>query len=99
MDSAPVREPAWEAARETHRSLGHRRRGSTAPPAFLLRLPRYGARVRVLGHHAIEWCRGMEGRVVGRYGGTEHVALEVLFADGERRMFWPSDLEEVAEGA
>jgi hypothetical protein len=41
----------------------------------------------------------MEGAVVGRYGGNEYVALEVLFADGERRMFWPSDLEEVASPA
>ena len=41
----------------------------------------------------------MEGRVVGRYGGNEYLALEVLFSGGERRMFWPSDLEEVAEGA
>jgi hypothetical protein len=40
----------------------------------------------------------MEGAVVGRYGGNEYVALEVLFADGERRMFWPSDLEEMTEG-
>jgi hypothetical protein len=38
----------------------------------------------------------MVGEVVGRYGGEEYVAVEVRFAEGHHRLFWPSDLEEVA---
>jgi len=37
----------------------------------------------------------MVGKVVGRYGGKEYVAVEVRFSDGQRRLFWPSDLEEI----
>jgi hypothetical protein len=33
---------------------------------------------------------------VGTYGGEEFTAVEVLFPDGERRLFWPADLEEVS---
>jgi hypothetical protein len=35
------------------------------------------------------------GRIVGRYGGEEYVAIGVLLSDGEYRLFWPCDLEEV----
>ena len=94
MDSTPAR----ESAREGRGGLGGGR-GWVAPLGYLPRLPRHGARVRVRGYHALEWRRGLEGTVVGCYGGNEYVALEVLFADGERRMFWPSDLEELADGA
>jgi hypothetical protein len=38
----------------------------------------------------------MVGKVVGRYGGEEYVCVEVRFLDGERRLFWPSDLEQIA---
>jgi hypothetical protein len=38
----------------------------------------------------------MIGKVVGRYGGEEYVAVDVRFSDGLRRLFWPSDLEEIA---
>jgi hypothetical protein len=38
----------------------------------------------------------MVGKVVGRYGGEHYVAIDVRFSDGHRRLFWPSDLEEIA---
>jgi hypothetical protein len=38
----------------------------------------------------------MFGKVVGRYGGEEYVAVDVRFPDGHHRLFWPSDLEEIA---
>jgi hypothetical protein len=57
---------------------------------------RAGMRVRVREHHRIEERRGLVGKVVGTYGGEEFTAVEVLFPDGERRLFWPADLEEVS---
>jgi hypothetical protein len=36
------------------------------------------------------------GKIVGRYGGLEHVAVEVRFSDGQCRLFWPSDLKKVS---
>jgi hypothetical protein len=53
-------------------------------------------RVRVADHHRIEERRGLVGRVVGCYGGEVHVAVDVRFADGRQRLFWPEDLEEIA---
>jgi hypothetical protein len=38
----------------------------------------------------------MVGKVVGRYGGEEYVAVDVRFSNGQRRLFWPSDLQEIA---
>ena len=55
-----------------------------------------GRPVRVLDSHRIAERRGMIGTVVGRYGGAEHVAVDVCLADGRERLFWPRDLEEVA---
>jgi hypothetical protein len=55
-----------------------------------------GTKVRVRQEHRILERRGMVGEVVGRYGGEEYVAVEVRFAEGHHRLFWPSDLEEVA---
>jgi hypothetical protein len=55
-----------------------------------------GAKVRVRQEHRILERRGMVGKVVGRYGGEEYVAVEVRFPEGHHRLFWPSDLEEVA---
>lgn len=57
---------------------------------------RIGARVRVREHHRIAERRGMVGEVVGRYGGEQFVAVEVLLSGGEHRLFWPGDLEEVS---
>ena len=56
---------------------------------------RVGARVRVCEHHRVAARRGMVGTIVGRYGGEEHVAIDVRFSDGEHRLFRPCDLEEV----
>jgi hypothetical protein len=55
-----------------------------------------GTKVRVRQEHRIVERRGMVGKVVGRYGGEEYVAVDVRFSDGQRRLFWPSDLEEIA---
>jgi hypothetical protein len=54
-----------------------------------------GTKVRVRKEHRILERRGMVGKVVGRYGGEEYVAVDVRFSDGQRRLFWPSDLEEI----
>jgi hypothetical protein len=55
-----------------------------------------GTKVRVRQEHRILKRRGMVGKIVGRYGGEEYVAIDVRFSDGQRRLFWPSDLEEIA---
>ena len=36
------------------------------------------------------------GRIVGRYGGRKHVAVDVRLSDGRRRLFWPENLEEAS---
>ena len=53
-------------------------------------------KVRVREHHRIVERRGMVGRIVGRYGGEEYVALDVRFPDGRQLLFWPGDLDEVS---
>ena len=55
-----------------------------------------GMKVRVSEDHRIPELRGMDGKVVGSYGGTEFVALEVHFPGGRHQLFWPGDLEAVA---
>ena len=55
-----------------------------------------GALVRVREHHRIAERRGMVGRVVDRYGKEEYMAVDVRFSHGQRRLFWPEDLEEVS---
>ena len=57
---------------------------------------RIGMQVRVGEHHRIEERRGMVGKVVGRYGGEDYVAVDVVFPDGEPRLFAPRDLQELA---
>jgi hypothetical protein len=57
---------------------------------------RVGMRVRVADHHRIAERRGLLGKVVGRYGGEEHVVVDVRFPDGRQRLFWPGDLEEIS---
>jgi hypothetical protein len=57
---------------------------------------RVGTRVRVRGDHRIESRREAVGKIMGRYGGREHVAVDVQLSDGRRRLFWPADLEEVS---
>jgi len=53
-------------------------------------------RVRVMEHHRVEERRGLLGRVVDRYGGEEYIAVDVRLADGQYRLFWPRDLEEIS---
>jgi hypothetical protein len=55
-----------------------------------------GMRVRVMEHHRVEERRGLVGKVVARYGGEEYVAVNVRLADGQYRLFWPRDLEEIS---
>jgi hypothetical protein len=57
---------------------------------------RPGIRVRVMEHHRVEERRGLVGTVVDRYGGEDYVAVDVRLADGECRLFWPRDLEEIS---
>jgi hypothetical protein len=57
---------------------------------------RPGMRVRVTQHHRIAERRGLVGKVVARYGGEEYVAVDVRLADGQMRLFWPRDLEEIS---
>jgi hypothetical protein len=52
-------------------------------------------RVRMMEHHRVEERRGLIGTVVARYGGEEYVAMDVRLADGQFRLFWPMDLEEI----
>ena len=56
---------------------------------------RPGARVRVMDHHRVEERRGLMGKVVARYGGEDYMAVDVRLADGQYRLFWPRDLEEI----
>jgi hypothetical protein len=55
-----------------------------------------GMRVKVADHHRIEQRRGLVGKVVGCYGGEEHVVVDVRFPDGRQRLFWPADLEDIS---
>ena len=57
---------------------------------------RPGTWVRVIEHHRIEERRGLMGEVVAVYGGEEYVAVDVRLSEGECRLFWPHDLEEVS---
>ena len=57
---------------------------------------RVGTRVMVRRDHRIDSRRGATGKIVGRYGGREHVAVEVELLDGRRRLFCTEDLREVS---
>jgi hypothetical protein len=57
---------------------------------------RRGMRVRVMEHHRVEERRGLVGKIVAHYGGEEYVAVDVRLADGQYRLFWPRDLEEIS---
>lgn len=54
-----------------------------------------GATVRVRERHRIAERRGMVGRIADRYGGEGYMAVDVCFSGGQRRLFWPGDLEEI----
>jgi hypothetical protein len=55
-----------------------------------------GTRVRVMDNHRVAERRGLVGKVVARYGGEEYVAVDVRLADGQYRLFWPRDLEQIS---
>ncbi len=57
---------------------------------------RIGVTVRVREHHRISERRGMVGKIVERFGGEEYMAVDVRFSDGQQRLFWPEDLEEIS---
>lgn len=54
-----------------------------------------GTRVRVLESHRIAEHRDMLGEIAATYGGEEFMAVDVRLSNGERRLFWPADLEAV----
>jgi hypothetical protein len=56
---------------------------------------RRGTWVRVMDTHRVAERRGLLGKVVARYGGDEYVAVNVRLTDGQYRLFWPRDLEEI----
>ena len=53
-----------------------------------------GMKVKVRERQRINEPQGTIGRVVGWYGGEEHMAVDVRFPDGRCRLFWPEDLEQ-----
>jgi hypothetical protein len=57
---------------------------------------RPGMRVRVMEHHRVQERRGLVGTVVARYGREEYIAVDVRLADGQSKLFWPRDLEEIS---
>jgi hypothetical protein len=57
---------------------------------------RRGTWVRVMDTHRVAERRGLLGKVVARYGGEEYVAVNVRLTDGQYRLFWPRDLEEIS---
>ena len=40
----------------------------------------------VRGDHRVKSRRGAVGKIMGRYGGREHVAVDVRLSDGRRRL-------------
>ena len=56
-----------------------------------------GKRVRVREDHRSASLRGREGTIVQRWGNPGYAALDVLFDEGHRLLFWYHELEEVDE--
>jgi hypothetical protein len=55
-----------------------------------------GATVKVRERHRNAERRGIVGRIANRYGGDGYVAADVRFSGGQRRLFWPEDIEEIS---
>ena len=55
-----------------------------------------GTTVKVSERHRIAERRGAVGRIVDHYGGDGYMAVDVRFSSGQRRLFWPEDLEEIS---
>jgi len=58
-----------------------------------------GKRVRIRADHRSVPLRGLQGTVEKRWGNPDHLALDVLFDDGTRQLFWYHELEEIAQRA
>jgi hypothetical protein len=56
---------------------------------------RIGEMVKVRKHYRIAERRGLVGKIVDRYGGEEYMAVDVRFSNGQQRLFWPEDLQEI----
>ena len=52
--------------------------------------------VMVREQYRIAERRGMVGRIVDHYGGEGYMAVDVRFSGGQRRLFWPEDLEVIS---
>jgi hypothetical protein len=58
---------------------------------------RRGKVVRVRQGHWKDEFAGMHGTIQGRWGNSEHAAVDVLLEDGSSELFWLADLSEVDE--
>ena len=58
---------------------------------------RIGARVRVGQSGLRSELRGLTGKIIGRWGHPEYLALDVRMEDGSSQLFWHHELEEVPE--
>ena len=58
---------------------------------------RVGTRVRVQLDYRKPHRRGTVGTIKKRYGIPDYTTFEVLFADGQRELFWDHQLEEAKE--
>ena len=56
-----------------------------------------GARVRVGECGLRSELRGLTGKIIGRWGHPEYLALDVRMEDGSSQLFWHHELEEVPE--
>jgi hypothetical protein len=56
---------------------------------------RIGARVKVSeSGRRSEW-RGLTGKIRGKWGNPEYLALDVRMQDGRTQLFWHHELEEL----
>jgi hypothetical protein len=56
---------------------------------------RIGARVKVSeSGRRSEW-RGLTGKIRGKWGDPEYLALDVRMQDGRTQLFWHHELEEL----
>jgi len=56
---------------------------------------RIGARVKVSESvRRSEW-RGLTGKIRGKWGDPEYLALDVRMQDGRTQLFWHHELEEI----
>ena len=56
-----------------------------------------GTRVRVGQSGLRSELRGLTGKIIGRWGHPEYLALDVRMEDGSSQLFWHHELEEVPE--